>query len=375
MSSLSVLGKAGETQRLCQVRLRDFRNYATLDLPIDGGFHVLAGPNAQGKTNLLEAVYLLASTRLLRGMRDFEAIREGASKALVEADLAGHSTTVALTLEKGVRKRASLNGVSLPRAADLIGRLVVVCVSSADLPIVSGEPSDRRLFLDIELSQLYPGYLRALTHYKRALEQRNSLLKAAQETNVSAEAFEVWEIQMAEHGAALRHYRRAFTQEIANYASSTHALLGLGETLQVTYAPKDDAEDADALFCLYGNGRQTEIARGSSNSGPHRDDLAINIDGREGRLYGSQGQQRSAVVAMKLATLEHMRDVLGETPLLLLDDILSDLDAGRRERLCGWVLERANQAILTCTESAAAGKAILSKATLIHVLNGTIEVA
>lgn len=363
----------GESACLHRLELRNFRNYLHLDLAFTPGFHLITGSNAQGKTNLLEAIYLLSTTRLLRGMRDQEAILDGQDEAMAEATLGNGSTSVAIFLRRGVRKRATLNGGSLPRPADLIGRLLSACISSADLPIVAGEPADRRLFLDIELSQVYPGYLRALTHYKRALEQRNALLKAAQERPVGEEAFEAWEIQMAEHGASIRQYRRGFLEQVAQYANATHARLGGGEQLGVAYAPKDPAEDADALFVAYANGRSAEIARGASNLGPHRDDVAVTIDGREARLYGSQGQQRSAVVALKLATMEVVRDTAGETPLLLLDDILSDLDATRRERLCGWVCENAGQAILTCTEAEAAGSEILGRSAVYHVRRGTIE--
>lgn len=373
MHTLHEIKMSVDKRRVAAVRLLDFRNYGEMHVELGEGLHVVAGSNAQGKTNFLESLYLLSTTRLLRGMRDAEAVRDGAERALVEADLGGGSSTIGIKIEKGVRKRATLNGMGLPRAADLIGRLVSVCVSSADLPIVAGEPADRRLYLDLELSQLHPGYLRALTQYRHALEQRNALLKQAQEQPIPPEAFEVWEIQMAEHGAAMRSHRSKFIAEVARHAAGIHSGLGNGEKLGLIFIPKDDAPDQDALLGLYLRHREAEIARGTSSVGPHRDDVLVTVDGREARVFGSQGQQRCAVISLKLATHEHMREELGESPLLLLDDMLSDLDADRRARLCEWVAESACQAILTCTEPAAAGERILSLARIFHVSQGAIS--
>ncbi|MCC7434272.1 MAG: DNA replication/repair protein RecF [Methanoregulaceae archaeon] len=365
--------KAVETLRLTGLILEGFRNYRHAALEPNAGFHVLAGPNAQGKTSLLEAIYLISTTRLLRGMRDAEAIREGEDRFRVEGSVAQGRTSLAVTLERGGRKRALLNGVGLPRAADLIGRLPSVCITALDLPMVSGEPGERRMFLDLELSQVYPAYLRALSLYKRALEQRNALLKQAQDRFVPDESFSAWEAQMATYGASLRDYRRRFVEELSPLAAEAQAELGEGESLKITYVSRDEALTAAEYEAALVQNRRQDIARGTTTAGPHRDDLSLTIAGRDGRLYGSQGQQRSAVIAMKLGTLELMRDKLGEPPILLLDDMLSDLDAGRRARLCQWVARHAGQAFLTCTEATAAGDEILDRATVYRVQNGTLE--
>ena len=307
-------------------------------------------------------------------MRDAEAIREGEDRFRVEGLVAEGRTSLAVTLERGGRKRALLNGVAMPRAADLIGRLPSVCITALDLPMVSGEPGERRMFLDLELSQVYPAYLRALSLYKRALEQRNALLKQAQDRYVPDESFAAWEAQMATYGASLRDYRRRFVDELSPLAAEAQAELGEGEALEITYVARDEALSAAEYESALVQNRRQDIARGTTTAGPHRDDLSLMIAGREGRLYGSQGQQRSAVIAMKLGTLELMRDKLGDPPILLLDDMLSDLDAGRRARLCQWVARHAGQTFLTCTEAAAAGDEILDRATVYRVQNGTLEV-
>jgi DNA replication and repair protein RecF len=360
---------------VASVTLEGFRNYASLHLDLAPGFNVMAGPNAQGKTNFLEALYLLATTRLLRGQRDQEAIMEGCSRAVSMAEMREGRTRLAVLLERGVRKRATLNGLNLPRAADLIGRLPCVCVSAADMAIVRGEPSDRRLFLDLELSALSPGYLRHLALYKRALEQRNALLREGRERSLPAALYEPWEEQIAEHGSALRTRRREFIGRLSPTSAAVHAQMGHGERVAVTYAERDDAPDYETLRDALAAGRLNDVMRGGTSVGPHRDDLAIEVDGREARLYGSQGQQRTSVISIKLACLEVAREELGVPPLLLLDDILSDLDGRRRALLVDVVLERAGQAVLTCTEAEAAGERILERAQVFEVRAGTVTPA
>ena len=353
--------------------LRQFRNYESLDLDLSGGIHILAGANAQGKTNLLEALYLASSTRLLRGMRDTEAIMEGRENAQVAVQLAHTRTEITVALERWARKKVLVNGASLPRASDILGRLPCVCVSSGDLPIVSGEPSDRRLFLDLELSQLYPAYLRHLSIYKRALEHRNALLRAAQEGVIADEQFEPWEEQMAQHGSDIRSTRNRFLSSLNPYAQKAHKQIGSGETIQLCSQPRDEAETSGDLLQLLIDSRRKDIARGSTTGGPHRDDFRIDVDGRDARLFGSQGQQRTAMLSIKLGTMELEQGERGKPPLLLLDDILSDLDERRRAMLMDWVREHGGQTILTCTEPSAAGAAILSKARVLFVDQGHIS--
>lgn len=356
-----------------RLTLDSFRNYVHLSLDLEPGLNVLFGRNAQGKTNVLEALFLLSTTRLLRGARDAEAILEGASKATVEAQLAPFDSALSMALEAGKRKLAQLNGMKLPRAADLIGRLPTVCVSALDMEIVRGSPEDRRLFMDLELSQLSPSFLNHLTHYKRSLEQRNALLRRAQDMRVQEEEFVVWEEPMAEHGAAIRTMRMSLVSELSPLAAQHQAFLASKESLEVVYEAKDEGTNAEALGLLMAQNREREIARGSSNIGPHRDDLAIVVEGRDARYFGSQGQQRTAVLALKLAAHRRQRKILGSAPLLLLDDILSDLDEGRRRRLVEWILAEARQAILTCTEPEAAGSELLARARLFEVVSGTVS--
>jgi len=366
----------GETSRpgtVARLDLENFRNYERASVELAPGFNVLFGRNAQGKTNFLEALYLLATTRLLRGKRDTEGIREGCDAAKVSATLAGSETEIAFAMERGAKKRALLNGVALPRASDLIGRLRVVCISAADMEIVRGDPSQRRLFLDLELSALSPAYLRHLTLYKRAMEQRNVLLRDSRDRRHLPETFEVWEDQLAQHGASIRRYRDDFVAELVPFAESVHLEMGAGEQLALRYRIQDDYQTYEDLLKGLAEGRSVDVQKGATSFGPHRDDLEIFVQTREARLFGSQGQQRTAVISLKLAVLSLVRDREGIAPLLLLDDILSDLDETRRNLLVDIVFSRADQAVLTCTESSAAGEEILSRAKLFEVSNGTIR--
>ncbi len=358
-----------------KVTLDRFRNYAHLEVDLSPGFNVMAGPNAQGKTNFLEALYLLATTRLLRGQKDAEAVLEGEQSAKVSAELLSANTEVSITLERGIRKRAAVNGLGLPRAADLIGRMPAVSVSSADLAIVRGEPADRRMFLDLELSGLHAAYLRHLTLYKRALEQRNALLRDSREFTRPASAFEPWEVQIAHHGTGLRHARELYTANLAPSAKSTHNEMSAGETLHIAYVLKDEVDTEEGLLQALQATRNVDVARGGTSVGPHRDDLLIEVGGRDARLYGSQGQQRTAVISLKLAAMEHAREQLGGPPLLLLDDIFSDLDLRRRGLLVERVGGLSGQAVLTCTEAESAGKALLNEASVFRVLSGKVEPA
>jgi DNA replication and repair protein RecF len=358
-----------------RLSLGHFRNIESLDLDLDPGFNVVQGPNGQGKTNLLESLVLISTTRLLRTSRDAEAIMHGQSRAIISGVTFFHESSLQVILERGIRKRASLNGVHLKRASDLIGRLPTVSLSSLDLEIARGEPSDRRLFLDLELSQSHPCYLMHLGHYKRALEQRNALLKLSQDQMVADELFESWEAQLAESGAELRRQRRAFIEELSRDIAGVHPFLAPGERLEVSYAPKDLAHTAEEHLAALAGQRRMEIARGSTMIGPHRDEMLMLIDGQEARSFGSQGQQRTAVLSLKLATLELARRHHGGPPLLLLDDMLSDLDERRRAQLVEWVLEKAGQAVLTCTEAEAAGPEILRRAKLFNVFQGQVSEA
>ncbi|HLP00004.1 MAG TPA: DNA replication/repair protein RecF [Fimbriimonas sp.] len=355
------------------MRLEHFRNFESLSLDLSPGFTILAGANAQGKTSLLEAVYWISTTRMLRGNRDGEAIQEGRDSCQVDVELEA-GTQISAHLAQGQRKKFSLNGMGLPRASDVLGRLPSTVISMFDLEIVRGDPAQRRMFLDLELSSLRPVYLKHLTIYKKSLEQRNALLKQAAERFVDDYAFETYEEGLATSGAEIRRMRQEFIDCLNPLCDAHHfAIASQPEKCQLSICLKDSNETVDTLRETFASTRNQDIHRGSTQIGPHRDDLAITIDGKEAKTFGSQGQQRTAVIALKLATLEHSRNEIGESPMLLLDDMLSDLDPVRRARLCHVVSGLAQQAFLTCTEASAAGDEIISRSEVLEVHNGTVR--
>ncbi len=354
---------------LDRLQIRHFRNLSGVEIEPSSSLNLLFGQNAQGKTSVLEAVYLLSFGRVLRGSRDLEAIQSGEVSAHVEASLVETGTKVGMELDHGKRKRALLNGLGLPRASDLIGRLPSVCFWSGDLALVTGSPADRRLFMDSELSQLYPAYLKNLSVYKRALEQRNALVKQARDRFVADEQFEVWEDQMGPAGEGLRSYRRSWVKEIAEGAARSQDRLGKGESLELSYLEKEEVPELRTALM---QSRRMDIQRGSTTVGPHRDDLEISVGGKAAKQFGSQGQQRTAVISIKLAVLEAAKSTLGFPPVLLLDDIFSDLDQGRRGRLVEVAMEEAGQVFLTCTEVEQAGGELVGRSKLFRVDSGNV---
>lgn len=347
---------------------RDFRILESVEVNPSPGMNIIEGANAQGKTSLLEAIHLVSTGRLMRSGRDGSAIRRDSEAFRVAAVVSPGGTEAAVELARGGRKRALLNGMGLPRASDLLGRLPSVSFSAQDLSIVRGDPSDRREFLDEELAQLLPSYLRDLAAYKRSLEQRNALLKSARENWTGPEVFEAWEERLLGHGVALREARRTWLSELGGLAAAAHSELAGGEILSLTLQENDSADTLDA----YALTRREDIARGSTSIGPHRDDLKIEIGGLDGRLHASQGQQRTAVIALKLAVQESARQRFGFPPVLLLDDVFSDLDENRRRRLVERAVEHAGQVFITCTEATQAGNALIQQSKIFQVRSGVV---
>ncbi|MCL2672153.1 MAG: DNA replication/repair protein RecF [Clostridiales bacterium] len=337
--------------RVAALQLYNFRNYEKLAFRPGEGLHILSGRNAAGKTNILEALFLCALGRSHRTAHDAELIRAGQNEgsAIVSVQARSGTRRVACALYTRERKRFSVNGKPLTRTGELMGNLNAVLFSPEDLNLIKGGPGERRRFLDMELSQTRPAYYYALQQYRYVLAQRNALLK---ESGAAVAQMEAWEEKLAKLGAILTAQRAELCTELAAEAAKTHAMLSGGEALRIAYQPNlpllAEAEMEARMLRQLANCRERDALRGATSAGPHRDDFVLEIDGRDARIYGSQGQQRSAALALRLALIPIVEQRCGEKPVLLLDDVLSELDAGRQSALLS--AAQGCQTFLTCTE-------------------------
>jgi DNA replication and repair protein RecF len=320
-----------------KLAVENFRPYERALLCPAPGVTLLHGGNAQGKTALIEALYLCCTGRSHRTSRDLELIRAGQpfSRVCVEAERRDGRHDVEILLRPGEKKRISVGGSVVSRSGELMGHITGVLFSPEDLRMVKDGPAERRRFVDMELSQMRPAYYAALQRYNRALLQRGALLRAE-----NLACLDVWDEQLAKWGAEIMRARLAFSEKLARIAGAVHAQISGGETLSIRYRPGAKAEpEKNALMRLLHGARALDARRMTTSVGPHRDDLAFLIDGADARAFGSQGQQRTLALSLKLSELEVMREETGEYPVLMLDDVMSELDPDRRrlllERLSG----------------------------------------
>lgn len=338
--------------RIQALQLRNFRNYTALAMEPDEGLCVLTGENAAGKTNVLESIFLSALGRSHRTTRDAELIRSGAEAGSIKLtlDTRGGTRTIECRLIANERKRLMIDGAPLARSGELLGCLNVVMFAPEDLILVKGGPAERRRFLDMEISQLKPAYYYTLQRYNAALKQRNALLKDPDAAY--AGMIEPWDEQLSRLGAAITVERAAFLQELSAIAADLHLQLSdHRETLLLAYQPNLPDADAEQLARAMrerlAENLERDLYRGFTSVGPHRDDVLMMLDGTDVRVYGSQGQQRTTVLSLKLSEIEIVKKLRGEAPVLLLDDVFSELDRRRQQMLLSAV--RGCQTFLTCT--------------------------
>ncbi len=316
-----------------EVRLQNFRNYDALSFKPAAGVNYIYGKNAQGKTNLLEAVYLFTAAKSFRTTRDTEMIKFGADETRVGAKITAHKRrmTSEIRIYGSKKKKILLNGAMLSKTSELLGEFPIVVFSPDEMHLISGAPEGRRRFLDSAISARKPAYYSALHEYSRILKQKNALLKKAP----SAADLSVWNEQLAARGAEIMEYRRLYFNVLAPLCKKYHAEIAKGETLSVRYAPSIPAKgdvrlQERAILETLEKRREAEIAMGLSLAGPHRDEMQFLINDRPARDYASQGQQRTVAVVLKVAQAALLEKETGESPVLLLDDVFGELDKNRR---------------------------------------------
>ena len=322
--------------KVARLELENFRNieHAVCE---PGELTVICGDKGQGKTNLLEAVWLLTGARSFRGAKDAELVRRGCDFAAIEAvaEAGGEERSIRLTVGLPETARpgriARLDGADQGRAAGLAGVFTAVVFAPGHLSLVKGSPEGRRKFVDAALCQLYPGYLAEYRRYLRVMEQKNALLKHYARTPGAAEMLDVYNDQLAEAGQAITARRQAYLQTLAPLAAANYEAISRGaERLMLEYKPSFGPEGRRAAL---ETARAEERRCGFCTVGPHREDVYIALDGQPARSDASQGQQRSAVLSLKLAEAAMAEQVSGEHPVMLLDDVLSELDDGRQAYL------------------------------------------
>lgn len=373
------------------LQLRQFRNYREVKVDFDAPKTILVGNNAQGKSNLLEAVELLSTLKSHRAIRDRDLVLEHTEIGQVRAILerAYGETELGLTLRTQGRRTVSLNNETLRRQLDFLGILNAVQFSSLDLELVRGAPERRRNWLDSILTQLEPIYAYILQQYNQVLRQRNALLKkirvvrAEGSDEYASKDYEsqlaLWDAQLATTGSRVTRRRARVLERLAPLAAAWHASISAStEVLSITYAPnvnlnQDDPEGVQMAFLdKIQQRRLPEQVHGTTLVGPHRDEVDFAINETPARSYGSQGQQRTLVLALKLAELKLIEEVVGEPPLLLLDDVLAELDLSRQNQLLEAIQDRF-QTLITTTHLGAFDSQWLNSSQILSVNAGQIS--
>jgi DNA replication and repair protein RecF len=366
-----------------ELTLKDYRNYEALTLKFQNQVNVILGENAQGKTNLMESIYVLALARSHRTPRDRELIRWDKPFARITGGFTNRNGPMEMEVifsKQG--KKVKVNAIEKKRLSDYIGTCTIVMFAPEDLTLVKGSPQIRRRFLDIEMGQINSVYLYYLSQYYKVLKQRNQWLKELRERKREADEamLDVMTEQLTVSGAEVLKRRFAFTAKLEEWARPIHHDISRGkEELSVYYEPTVDVDASmtieeirQALQKEFSRVKEQEMRRGTTQIGPHRDDLAFYVNGRNIQTFGSQGQQRTTALSLKLAEIELIHENTGEYPILLLDDVLSELDDHRQTHLLNSIRGRV-QTFVTTTSVEGIDHHLLDEAATFYVEEGTIS--
>ncbi len=363
------------------IALKNYRNYDELKLENFGSVNLMIGRNAQGKTNLLESLFVLALTKSHRTAKDRELIAFGEESAYAGCHVEKKYGNVHLELSLSPKgKKAKINGLEQRKLSDFIGTLNVVMFAPEDLEIVKGTPGIRRRFLDMEIGQVQPSYLFHLQQYQKVLLQRNNMLKQSYGKTPDPVMLDIWNEQLATHGASIVRRRKRFIRKLQIWAEDIHkGITGGKEQLLLRYMPsfgeveeEDEAVLLEQFMIKLSQVREQEIRRGTTLAGPHRDDLTFFINEKEVHNFGSQGQQRTTALSLKLAEIELIHEEIGEYPILLLDDVLSELDPYRQTQLIETFQSRV-QTFITATGIETIHAEKLQGAHIYQVSEGVVE--
>lgn len=330
-----------------KIKLQNFRNYEQLELDLNKNINIIYGENAQGKTNIIESIFLCAFGKSFRTSKEKEMIKFNEEKSLIEAFYQKKDRDGKIKIELGNKKQISLNGIKIKKLSELLGNINIVIFTPEDINILRDGPVKRRRFLDMMIGQLRPNYVYNLNMYTKTIEQRNNYLRQIKEENKPEEMLEIWDEKLAEYGEKVYIYRKEFIEKIYNKINEIHGnITDNKETLKIEFI--SNCDNKEKYLKLLKERRKLDIIKGFTTKGIHRDDFVIYINGKEVNIYGSQGQNRTVVLSLKIAELNVIYEEIGEYPILLLDDFMSELDEVRRKNFLNNI--KNTQVILTCTE-------------------------
>lgn len=329
------------------LQLADFRNYDFLDIHFDENTNILYGNNAQGKTNILEALYICVTTKSHRGGKDKEMIRFGKEESHIKViiEKKGIPRKIDIHLKHHKSKGIAIDGIPIKKSSELLGLLNIIFFSPEDLSIIKNGPAERRKFMDIELCQLNKLYFHHFSQYQKVLNQRNNLLKQLTREPYLMDTLEIWDQQLIEHGSIIIEERETFIIKLNDIIKEIHKkLTGGKEEIEILYEKNTSREQFKENL---NKKRDSDLKSLTTQTGPHRDDMAFMVNGIDIRKFGSQGQQRTVALSLKLAEIQLVKSIIKDTPVLLLDDVMSELDHDRKNYLLESIKDI--QTMITCT--------------------------
>lgn len=330
-----------------KIKINNFRNYEKEEINLEKNINIFYGQNAQGKTNIIESIFLCSLGKSFRAKKDNEMIKLNEENAIVEVEYEKSDRDGKIKIEIGNKKNIYLNGIKIKKLSELLGNLNIVIFTPDDINILKGGPQNRRRFLDIMISQLRPNYMHILSLYLKTIEQRNKYLRQIKEEHKDENLLEIWDEKLAEYALKIYEYRKEFIEKIIKKINIIHNNITNGEEqIELEYITECDSKEK--YLKLLKERRKLDIIKGFTTKGVHRDDFMIYINKKDIKIFGSQGQNRTAMLSLKLAELQVIYDEIGEYPILLLDDFMSELDRTRRENFLENI--KGTQVIITGTE-------------------------
>ena len=330
-----------------KLKMYNFRNYKKQEINFEKNINIFYGKNAQGKTNIIEAIFLCGLGKSFRTKKENEMIKLNEENAVIEVEYEKSDREGKIKIELTNKKNIYLNGIKIKKLSELLGNLNIVIFTPDDINILKGGPQNRRKFLDIMISQLRPNYMHTLSLYLKVIEERNKYLRQIKEENKDENLLEIWDEKLSEYAVNIYIYRKEFIEKIINKIKDIHKNITNGEeNIEIEYI--SECDNKERYLELLKQRRKLDIIKGFTTKGIHRDDFNVYINGKDIKIYGSQGQNRTAMLSLKLAELQVIYNEIGEYPILLLDDFMSELDKNRRRNFLESI--QNTQVIITGTE-------------------------